>query len=427
MAIVFVAALFLFLVSTSQAQNTPDRLSDDAFWKLSVELSEPDGAFQSENLLSNETDFPHVMAELKRMSKSDGVYLGVGPEQNFNYIAAIRPKMALIIDIRRQNLVEHLLYKAVFEISPNRSEFIARLFSRARIRELNDSMPAAELFDAYSDAPADMAAYRRNLNDIEALLTRTHGFALSKDDLAELESVYSAFRDFGPLIDYNSRGGGPGGRFSTPSYARLMTETDRAGREWSYLASEQNYRVVRDLEQRNLIVPLTGDLAGPKAIRAVGEYLKEHDAVVSAFYVSNVEGYLFQGGDRIGNPNGGAGAFYENVATLPMDGSSTFIRWLPFDRSSGTSISLAPIQATIADFREGRLAATDFLGWYRRGPLGSVNNGPRGGRGAPRFSSVEVETLARRALGIFVSVVTAAALLLFGFFVWYLMRDRTRR
>jgi hypothetical protein len=424
---VSVATLLLFLAPTSQAQSTPDRLSDDAFWKLSAELSESGGAFQSENLLSNETDFPHVMADLQRMTKSGGVYLGVGPEQNFNYIAAIRPGMAFIVDIRRGNLVEHLLYKAIFEISPNRSEFIARLFSRKRIRELNDSMTAAELFDAYIDAPADMTAYRRNLKEIEVLLTRTHGFVLSKDDLAGLDYVYSAFRDFGPLIDYSSRGGGPGGRFSRPSYARLMTETDRTGREWSYLASEQSYWVVRDLEQRNLIVPLTGDLAGPTAIRAVGKYLKEHDAIVSAFYVSNVEGYLFQGGDRIGNPNGGAAAFYENVAALPLDGSSTFIRWLPFDRSSETSIALAPIQATIADFREGRLTATDFSGWFRRGPLGSVSNSPRGGGGAPRFSSFEAETLARRVLGIVVSVVTVAALLLFGFFAWYLLRDRTRR
>lgn len=403
LSMVSVATLLLFLAPTSQAQSTPDRLSDDAFWKLSAELSEPDGAFQSENLLSNETDFPHVMSQLQRMAKSKGVYLGVGPEQNFNYIAAIRPGMAIIIDIRRQNLVEHLLYKAVFEMSPNRSEFVARLFSRKRIGELNDSMPAAELFDAYSDAPADMTEYRRNLKDVEALLTRTHGFALSKEDLAGLEYVYSAFRDFGPLIDYSSRGGGPAGRFSRPSYARLMTETDRAGREWSYLASEQSYRVVRDLEQRNLIVPLTGDLAGPKTIRAVGKYLNERDAVVSAFYVSNVEQYLFQGGDRIGNPNGGAAAFYENVATLPLDRSSTLIRWLPFDRDSGTSIALAPIQTTIADFREGRLVSPGFLGGFRQGP--------RGGREA------------QRGVGIVVTV----AVLLLNFFAWYLVRGRTRR
>jgi hypothetical protein len=150
-------------------------------------------------------------------------------------------------------------------------------------------------------------------------------------------------------------------------------------------------------------VPLTGDLAGPKTIRAVGKYLNERDAVVSAFYVSNVEQYLFQGGDRIGNPNGGAAAFYENVATLPLDRSSTLIRWLPFDRDSGTSIALAPIQTTIADFREGRLVSPGFLGGFRQGP--------RGGREA------------QRGVGIVVTV----AVLLLNFFAWYLVRGRTRR
>ena len=81
LAIVFVATLILYFVSTSQAQNTPDRLSDDAFWKLSADLSEPDGAFQSENLLSNETDFPHVMAQLERSRNRKACISGSGPNR----------------------------------------------------------------------------------------------------------------------------------------------------------------------------------------------------------------------------------------------------------------------------------------------------------------------------------------------------------
>src|SRR6185503_19788898 len=91
----------------------------------------------------------------------------------------------------------------------------------------------------------------------------------------------------------------------------------------SYLASEANYQFVRELEMKNLIVPLTGDFGGPKAIRSVGQYVKSHGTVVTAFYLSNVEQYLFQGN---GNVNGGWKNFYDNVATLPIDGTSTFIR-----------------------------------------------------------------------------------------------------
>ena len=61
-----------------------------------------------------------------------GVYIGVGPEQNFTYIARLRPSTAFIIDIRRENRSLHLLYKALFEISRDRADFVSRLFSPAR-------------------------------------------------------------------------------------------------------------------------------------------------------------------------------------------------------------------------------------------------------------------------------------------------------
>ena len=60
------------------------------------------------------------------------MYLGVGPEQNFTYIVALRPKLAFIVDIRRGNMNEHLLYKAFIELSADRADFLSRLFARPR-------------------------------------------------------------------------------------------------------------------------------------------------------------------------------------------------------------------------------------------------------------------------------------------------------
>src|SRR5229473_4814537 len=76
--------------------------------------------------------------------------------------------------------------------------------------------------------------------------------------------------------------------------------------------------IVKDLDQKNLIVTLVGDFAGPKAILSVGKYLKEHNATVTAFYVSNVEQFLYGSGTWT--------TFCRNVATLPLDPMSTFIR-----------------------------------------------------------------------------------------------------
>ena len=342
------------------ADTLPARLDDDAFWKLISTLSEPGGTFQSDNLLSNETDFPYVMEELRQTVKPGGVYLGVGPEQSFNYIAAIQPKMAFIIDIRRDNMLQHFMYKALFELSPDRASFVSRLFSIRRPADLRDDMTAAELFDAYADMPADSTLFHTNLKEIETVIVGKHHLPISDDDRSRIEQIYAAFRQFGPLINYNSFGGYGGRRFM-PSYAELMTATDHSGREWSYLASEASYQAVRELEIRNLIVPLTGDFGGPQAIRGMAKYLEEHGAVVWAFYTSNVEGYLFRGGDRRGNPNGGARNFFDNVATLPLDDASTFIRWIPNFGGNlrPPSIVLAPMRANIEDFREGRFTGAD--------------------------------------------------------------------
>ena len=142
-----------------------------------------------------------------------------------------------------------------------------------------------------------------------------------------------------------------------PDYIELMTAMDRQGEQRSYLASEENYRVVRDLERRNLIVPLAGDFGGKKALRAVGQYLKDHNAIVTAFYLSNVERYLFQGN---GNQNGGWTNFYDNVATLPLDASSTFIRSGGGGFQGGGSGMRAPnvlagMLETLAAVRDGRI------------------------------------------------------------------------
>jgi hypothetical protein len=111
-----IGTLLLFTLALRAADTLPKQIADEEFWKLSDSMSEANGEFQSENLLSNETGFQVAIPVLKQFVKPDGVYFGVGPEQNFTYIAALRPKMAFIIDIRRQNMVEHMMYKGSLRI-----------------------------------------------------------------------------------------------------------------------------------------------------------------------------------------------------------------------------------------------------------------------------------------------------------------------
>src|SRR4051812_8347240 len=93
------------------APPVPERLSDDQFWKLSSASSESDGTFRSDNLLSNELNFQYVIPDLLEKARQGRVYMGVGPEQNFTYIAALKPSMVFIVDIRHGNMDVQLMYK----------------------------------------------------------------------------------------------------------------------------------------------------------------------------------------------------------------------------------------------------------------------------------------------------------------------------
>jgi hypothetical protein len=307
-------------VAAPAPARLPDRLSDTEFWQLITELSEPGGSFRSDNLLSNEVWLQYVIPELLNVVKPGRVYMGVGPEQNFTYIAALKPALAIIVDVRRGNLDMHLMYKALFEMSSDRADFVSRLFSRKRPDGLTAASGVREIFQAFSTLPPDEKLFEENLTAIIDHLEKTHGFALTPEDKPGIRYIYEYFGRYGPELTYwmSGGGGGRGGFRNSPTYADLMVATDGSGLMRGYLASEENFATLKALETRNLLVPIVGNFAGPKAIRAAGAWLKAHNGVVSAFYLSNVEQYL--------NMDGIWMDFCANAARLPVDESSQFIR-----------------------------------------------------------------------------------------------------
>jgi hypothetical protein len=343
------------------AAQIPARLSDQAFWRLVTEFSEEGGVFQSDNFISNETTYQYVIPDLLRAVGQGGVYLGVGPDQNFTYLVAMQPRIAFIVDIRRQAMLQHLMYKALLELARDRVEFLSLLFARPRPAGLSDTTSVFGLFQAFALQLPDTVAYWRNLEAIKQRLTKGRGFALGDDDFAGIEYVYTSFYNAGPDITYSYGAGRRGtlGR-GMPTYAQLMIEDDGQGRHRSYLATEENYRILRDLQLRNLVVPLVGDFSGPKALRAVGQYLKENQVIVSAIYTSNVEQYLFRGADEWRR-------YYASVASLPLDSTSVFIRAIfnygggYYARTTSTpgprSVTLlCPVVSFVKAYHEGRIA-----------------------------------------------------------------------
>jgi hypothetical protein len=299
------------------AEEIPSQLTDEAFWKMVTEFSEVGGYFRSDNFVSNEMTFQYVLKRLQQ-TRPGGVYLGVGPDQNFTYIVGMQPKLAIIFDIRRQNVMQHLMYKALIEMSTDRADFLSKLFSRKRPENLGPQATSEELFAAYDNVEPDRQLFLENFAAIKKQLEEHHQFKLSSDDEGSIQYVFSSFYAGGPDLNYNGVGANYG-RSRMPSYGELMQMTDEEGVNRSYMGSEASFKTLQEFEKKNLIVPVVGDFAGPKAIRAVASYLKQHDAFVSAFYLSNVEQYLFQQNDDWIR-------FYHNVEALPVDATGTFIR-----------------------------------------------------------------------------------------------------
>jgi hypothetical protein len=299
----------------------PDRLSATEFTRLINELSEPGGYFRSDNFTSNETGYLYVVNKLREMGATGGAYIGVGPEQNFTYIAKIRPRIAFIVDIRRQAMIQHLMFKALFHIASTRTQYLSLLLSRPLPKDKLPPPDAAigDIVTFVGQISSDDKAYDSNLASIRKIIKDEFKFELLDTDQTGLDYVYKNFRNDGLNIAYAMEGTRGSGWF--PSLKDLILQTDQHGKLGNFLASKEDYDFVRDLHRHNLIIPVVGDFGGTKALGAVGNYLRNHGYTVTAFYTSNVEQYLFQGGSFP--------SFAENVRKLPINDKSLFIRAFP--------------------------------------------------------------------------------------------------
>jgi hypothetical protein len=303
------------------ARRAPaDSLPAAEFSRLVRDLSEEGGYFFSDNFTSNEDSYLTVLDKMRELGARGGAYIGVGPEQNFTYIAKIRPRIAFIVDIRRQAVIQHLMYKAIFTLAPTREQFLARLLSRplANEKALPPDATIDDVLRAFGGVAADPKTYAENLATLEKTIEKDFQFALSAGDRASLEYVYRSFRDKGLTIGFELDGWSRMRFGRLPDLRDLLTQKDLNGKQENFLAHSEDYEFVRDLHRRNLIVPVVGDFAGKKALAGIGDYLRKRNQTVTAFYLSNVEMVLFSGG--------GFPAFVENVRRLPITDRTLLVR-----------------------------------------------------------------------------------------------------
>ena len=318
----------------AQTSTLPDSLTETEFVALIQDVSGPGGDFHTDNFISNESAYLHPLPVLRRLDLSRGVYVGVGPEQNFAYIGALMPKMAFIVDIRRNNMLQHLMYKALFALSDTRAVFLSKLLSKPLYEDLphisrlfrrtppwisaGREATIGELIEYFDSVTPVEELYNKNIKQIKGLVGAY--WVDSPADISAVEYVYRAFYQRQLDIRYDLRGIAGKQLRETPDLRDLLQATTVEGEPASFLANEHVFLYLRAMQSRNLIVPVVGDFGGDQALRAIADYVKAHEATISVFYTSNVEDYLLAAGYTTFS------RYIENIERFPIDESSVFIR-----------------------------------------------------------------------------------------------------
>ena len=299
--------------STPVAGDPGDRLvADEELGPLMARLSESPGDFPSDNFVSNETSYLDVAPALQDPRLRGRAYVGVGPEQSYTYIAMLDPAVSYIVDIRRGNLLEHLVLRGCFEAGETRAAFLSALLARRPLTPV-DADGFAPLAAAFASAPPDRALRDEGVARSRALLDRLHVVRSPGDD-EDVARIHDAFFARGLSLAFTMKNGTGG----YPTLGQMLAARDPGGAEGSFLASEERYGRVRRRVVANRVVPVTGDFGGRHALAEVAADMRARGLLLGAFYTSNVEQYLFDQHTY--------GAFVESVRAMPRDDASLLVR-----------------------------------------------------------------------------------------------------
>ena len=320
------ALAFAFgITASSDSSLGSGGISTEEFTRIIEDFSESGGYFFSDNFISNEEEYVRIADKIKDLGISGGAYIGVGPEQNFTYIARLQPEIAFIVDVRRQAMIQQLMFKALFRLADDRIEFLARLLSRPVKGTDAPKSDASidELMRYFSLTPPDSKAFTSNLAEVKKTIQNDFKFPLSESDLFSLDYIFDSFREDGVYVafemdSFRGRGRGRRGFGHFPTMREILEQRNLKGKPGNFLANDKDYEIVRKIQAQNRIIPIVGDFAGTKAIKAIAGYLKKQSCSVSVFYTSNVEQFLFE--------NGVFDAYAENVKSLPIQSNSLLIR-----------------------------------------------------------------------------------------------------
>lgn len=313
-------------------------------------LSRAESGPAADNLVSNEDSYPRPCGQIVRAVAPGGVYLGVGPDQNYTLMAHAQPALAVVVDYRRRNLLLHLLHKALFALGRDRVGYLERLTARR---------PAGLAADP---SPADLVAAFRAARFDRGLLEATR--AEVQHVLRPLDVVGDA--EWPALATIQAKLAGPGldCRFLAlpmyPTLARLIATTDRLGQPAHVLSSDRLYGRVRALHLGDRVLPLVGDYGQPDGLRPLAEWLRRHGLAVSVVYVSDVEFFLLR--------SGRLKTYLANLALLPRTDEALIVRTSTREiahpervRGDSSTTIARPLAAFLEAGQAGRIRVLDDL------------------------------------------------------------------
>jgi hypothetical protein len=358
LAILGVSAASVAHGVASRDSQSGARTADTSFAATVARLSEAPGYFDTDNLISNETSYLHAVTRLRELGTTGGAYVGVGPDQSFSYIAAVSPAVAFLVDIRRDNLLMHLLFRALFERSQNRLEYLCRWLGRAVPADVSDwrDRPVADIVAAVDAIPADPRTADATLEDLLRTV-RGFGVPLADSDLMTIRRFHGEFARLGLDLRFTSVGRAP--RPGYPDLRELILARDLDGEQVGYLSSHERWATVRALQRAGQVIPVVGNLGGSRAFPEIGREVAARGLTVSALYVSNVEMYLWRDGQFE--------QYAQTVASLPRSSRSVVIRSF-FGGGFGQN---HPLRVTGHLSTQLVQPMDDFAARWRRGGWGS--------------------------------------------------------
>lgn len=240
---------------------------------------------EHEYLVSNETGYLDVVESLSRTTKPGSVYIGVGPDQNYTYIAATGAEFSFIIDQRAENQYLHFLFKAIFELASNRVSYLQLLFSRPLGIEIGKRSSLSQIVALIDRTDGCELLYRTNLSNIVELI-QIYQKAVPVLEIERIKEIYRNF--FERSLDLTSRILSTTSHgTSYPTYREFLLRSRPTAS--NFLDNDEYFQYVKAKHLKNQIVPITGDLSGDKTLSALSDFCRSRDLLVDTVYISNVD------------------------------------------------------------------------------------------------------------------------------------------